>query len=71
MHEQVLNMKGITYPVSLSQIPKFEKQNDISINVFDYEEKAIFPMKISKIKEIKTCRSPLPKGQRKGALLPD
>ncbi|KAK3107749.1 hypothetical protein FSP39_021357 [Pinctada imbricata] len=53
MHEQVLNMTGITYPVSLSQIPKFEKQNDISINVFGYEEKEIFPMKISKIKRSK------------------
>ena len=29
-------MEGITYPVVVKDIPKFEKQNDISVNVFGY-----------------------------------
>ena len=37
--ENELNMTGITYPVELKQISKFEKQNaDISVNVFGYGE---------------------------------
>lgn len=49
-HTNKLNMNGIQYPVHLSQIPKFENQNDISINVFGYEDKEIFPMRITKSK---------------------
>lgn len=46
-----VNMRGIQYPVPLSQISKFENQNDISVNVFGYEEKEIFPMRITKSKK--------------------
>ena len=45
-YEDELNMKGITYPVAVKQVPKFEKQNDISVNVFGYEE-GYFPLYIS------------------------
>ena len=42
---------GIDYPVKISQIPKFEKQNEIRINVFGYDEKEkythIFPRYVS------------------------
>lgn len=34
-----LNFDGIEFPVSLKQIAKFERQNDISINVFTVREK--------------------------------
>ena len=34
-YENELNMEGITYPVAVKHVPKFEKQNDISVNVFD------------------------------------
>lgn len=33
-YEEVLNTQGIEIPVKLSDIPKFERQNGISINVF-------------------------------------
>lgn len=42
-------MKGIDYPVSLNNIHKFEKQNEISINVFGYEEGEIYPLYLSKL----------------------
>ena len=46
--ENTLNMEGIDYPVSLKDINKFEKQNPtISITVLGYEEKNIYPLRIS------------------------
>ena len=46
--ENTLNMKGIEYPVSLNDIDKFEKQNPtISITVFGYEGKSVYPLRIS------------------------
>ncbi|KAK3106169.1 hypothetical protein FSP39_014172 [Pinctada imbricata] len=49
-HESTLNMSGLKYPVQISQVSKFERQNDISVNVFGYEENEIFPMRIAKTK---------------------
>ena len=48
--ENTLNMSGITYPVSLKDIKRFEKQNlDISISVLGYsKEERIYPLRISK-----------------------
>ena len=48
--ENTLNMEGITYPVSLKDIKRFEKQNpDISISVLGYsKEERIYPLRISK-----------------------
>ena len=41
-------MDGIEYPVSLKDIDKFEKQNpNISITVFGYEEKSVYPLRNS------------------------
>ena len=46
--ENTLNMEGIEYPVSLKDIDKFEKQNpSISITVFGYEEKCVYPLRNS------------------------
>ena len=39
-------MDEILYPVQ--QIPKFEKQNGISINLYGYDDGEIFPLCISK-----------------------
>ena len=37
-----LNMKDIDFPVKITDIAKFEKQNqDISINVFGYEDETL------------------------------
>ena len=46
-YENELNMEGITYPVAVKDVPKFEKQNDISINVFGYED-GYYPLYISR-----------------------
>ena len=37
-YETELNMNGIVYPVAVKDVSKFEKQNNISVNVFGYEE---------------------------------
>ena len=43
--ENILNMEGIDYPVSLKDINKFEKQNPtISITVLGYEGKSVYPL---------------------------
>ena len=40
-----LKTDGITYPVSLNQIPKFERMNrKISLNIFGYESGIIVPL---------------------------
>ena len=42
-----LDYSGITYPVTIAQIPQIERQNKININVFGYGEKIIFPIYVS------------------------
>lgn len=61
-YENELNMSGITYPVSLQQIDRFESQNvNISVNVYTYEfnykksepEHKIYPVRLTQnIKKI-------------------
>ena len=48
-------MEGITYPVSLKDINRFEKQNpDISISVLGYsKDEKIYPLRISKFTKVK------------------
>ena len=43
-----LNYSGIEFPVTTKQYNKIEKQNDININVFGYENKQRYPIYISK-----------------------
>ena len=38
-YENELNMDGIPMPMSLKSIPKFERQNDISVSVYAWEER--------------------------------
>ena len=45
-----LDYSGIEFPVTVKQINKIEKQNNICINLFGYEEKQKFPIFISKEK---------------------
>ena len=47
--ENTLNMEGITYPVNLKDIKRFEKQNpDISVSVLGYsKDERIYPLRIS------------------------
>ena len=46
-----LDYSGIEFPVTIKQLNKIEKQNDININVFGYEEKQPYPIYISKEKD--------------------
>jgi len=50
-HEAELNMKGISYPVQIGQISKFETQNDVSINVIGFEDGDFSPIYISKCRD--------------------
>ena len=43
-----LNYDGIAFPVMQKQYNKIETQNNIRINVFDYEKGQPFPIHISK-----------------------
>ena len=54
--EHTLNMEGITYPVELKSINRFERQNpDISISVLGYsKDERVYPLRISKIN--KNCK---------------
>ena len=45
-----LDYSSIEFPVTVKQINKIEKQNNIYINLFGYEEKQKFPINISKEK---------------------
>ena len=46
--ENILNMEGIDYPVSLKDLNKFEKQNPtISFTVLGYEGKSFYPLRNS------------------------
>lgn len=47
--ENELNFKGIKFPVSIQDIEKFEKLNNISVNVFGYDRE-LFPIRISRLK---------------------
>jgi len=47
-YEQELNFDGIDFPVSINKISKFEKQNEIAVNVFGFEQGDIFPLYITK-----------------------
>ena len=47
-HITSLKFSGIPYPVKMVDIPKFEKQNNISVNVFGFEKNEVFPVHIAK-----------------------
>lgn len=48
-YENTLNFLGIDFPVTFSKVEKFEKQNNLSINVFGYEDGQIFPLYLTKM----------------------
>ncbi|KAK3107269.1 hypothetical protein FSP39_010803 [Pinctada imbricata] len=52
-YEREVNMTGIRFPVTINDIPKFEKQNNISVTVLGYEDEDnhFFPMYVSELKE--------------------
>ena len=40
---KVLNLKGLSFPMSLKQIPRFEASNSISVNVFTFDANVVIP----------------------------
>ena len=48
-YENTVDFTGIEFPVEIKDIPKIEKLNNISINVFGYETNSTFPIFISEI----------------------
>ena len=46
-YENTLNMQGISYPVKQTDIARFERNNEVSVNVFGYEGKEVFPIRIT------------------------
>lgn len=48
-YEKELNVKGLTFPMTLNQIERFETLNgNISVNVFGFDASEIIPLKITK-----------------------
>ena len=54
-YEKEFNLQGISFPMALEDIPKFERLNNVSISVYGYQEGKsgghegyIFPLKVSK-----------------------
>ncbi|XP_068711268.1 uncharacterized protein [Montipora foliosa] len=46
-----VNLDGIECPVPVSKIPKFEKKNKTSVNLFGFEEGDLFPLYLTKERE--------------------
>ena len=44
---KTLDYSGVTFPVSIKDMEKIEKQNKININVFGYSDKNPYPIRIS------------------------
>ena len=64
---QTLNYSGVTFPVSIKDMDKIEKQNKININVYGYneDEKYVFPIRSSKEKSEDTLNVLLIGGEPK------
>jgi len=52
VHSKELNFSGLQFPLPLSQIETFEKQNGISINVFGLEGEEIYPLQITNLRNM-------------------
>ena len=48
-YEHELNISGIQYHLDIKNIGKFEYQNNISVKVFGYKDKKIFPLCITTV----------------------
>ena len=63
-YEKGFNLQGISFPMALKDIPKFEKANNVSVSVYGYQEGTedkegfIYPLKVSK--EVNVCHVDLP-----------
>ena len=42
-----LDYAGINFPVPVSQCCRIEVQNDVNVNIFGYENKNFYPVRVS------------------------
>ena len=54
-YQHEFNMSGIQYPVDIKDVNKFEYKNNISINVYGYEDKNIFLLHITTMTTARHC----------------
>jgi hypothetical protein len=47
------NWKGITFPTSLNQMNKFERQNDVAVSVYGLDKLELYPLRITKVRKEK------------------
>ena len=48
-----LDFTSIPFPMKLCDVNKFEKLNDISVNVFGYEQGTLYPIHLTKIRGVR------------------
>lgn len=51
--QEELDFTDITFPVRVSDIPKFEQKNGLSINVFGYDKNEIYPLHLTRERGLK------------------
>ena len=61
---KTLNYSGMTFPVSIKDMDKIEKQNKININVYGYDE-YVFPIRNSETEHGETLDVLLIEGETK------
>ena len=49
MHMNKLNLEGLEFPMKVKDIPKFEKPNNLNVNVFELTNSKLTPILIDKI----------------------
>ena len=49
----VLNLAGIEFPITFKDIPKFERLNAVSINVYSIDNKQVLPLRLTSDKKDK------------------
>jgi hypothetical protein len=51
-HLHELNLEGLKFPLAVSDVKRFEKQNErISVNVFAYEKRSVYPVYVTSFRE--------------------
>ena len=48
-----VKISGLTFPLRIAQVPTFERNNRLSINVYGYSEGVVYPLHISSFSSIK------------------
>ena len=47
MYFNKLNLKGMEFPMKIKDIPKFEKLNNLNVNVFEFTNTVLTPIHIN------------------------